>query len=48
MNPKLEEVSFKVVIVGNSGVGKTAFIDKLALKKQSTDTKPTTGVDFVS
>lgn len=47
MTQKSEEVSFKVVIVGNSGVGKTAFIDKLSLQRQTMHTTPTTGVDFV-
>ena len=48
MNKNKDDMSFKVVIVGNSGVGKTAFIDKLALQKQTMNTTPTTGVDFVA
>ncbi len=40
------EFLYKVVVIGNSGVGKTNLFSKLCLNKFEPNSKPTIGVDF--
>ena len=43
-----EEEKFKVVVVGDSGVGKTNLIKRFILNEFSLDSKATVGVEFIS
>ena len=43
-----EEYKLKVVVVGDSGVGKTNLIKRFASDEFSLDSKATVGVEFIS
>jgi small GTP-binding protein len=43
-----QEHQFKVVVVGASGVGKTAIVSQLVNKTFKTESQPTIGVEFKS
>lgn len=47
-NNTKEEYKFKVVVVGDSGVGKTNLIKRFIIDTFSKDTKATVGVEFLS
>ena len=43
-----KKVLFKVIILGDPGVGKTSLMDQFVNKKFSNNYKPTIGVDFLT
>nr|MDO8082025.1 ArgE/DapE family deacylase [Candidatus Freyarchaeota archaeon] len=48
MNPKQEEYAFKVIVVGDGGVGKTSLIVRLTENRFSEDYKMTLGTSFAA
>ena len=42
------DLSFKIVIIGDSGVGKSCLINRAAKGKFTSDYSPTLGFEFVS
>ena len=46
--PKHKEYNFKIIVVGDSGVGKTSFVHRFTTNSFHTDYKGTVGVDFAT
>lgn len=42
----MQKIFLKVILIGNSGVGKTSLIQRFILSKYSENLKPTIGADF--
>lgn len=46
-NFQVQRGFLKVILIGDSGVGKTSLLEAFNYKKASTNTKPTIGADFL-
>ena len=46
ISSKLPHIKFKIIVIGDTGVGKTKIIKQYATKEFSDNAKPTVGVDF--